>query len=326
MKKYNYKNWTLILLLVLLAHSLSWILYVKIFSAGSLQRQKMTLMEKPGNKSAKIWIMGDSHPMLGLNPDFIPESFNLASTSEYYFLTELKLNQLLSKGQKPEILILPFDPHSFSAQGNALLLGHELDDYFWSGILSPEKIRNKNLPSSYLRWWIGATFFPYAGQFFSLAAWKKTRPFKLEENGFAPSEENFSAVGKQSTELQAKVRFNSHFSGHSPYDHLQFSSLKSILKECSKNRIQVVLVSYPLSDDYRNLVEMSGMEDQLQLTFQKIKKPPIRLNYASFFKDKSEYFSDADHLNKKGAAILSQKIRIELDSLRKTPAAKPQGT
>ncbi len=326
MQKYNYKNWALILLLVLLAHSLSWILYVKILSAGSLQRQKVVLMVKPQNKSAKIWIMGDSHPMLGLNPDSIPGSFNLASTSEYYFLTELKLNQLLSKGQKPEILILPFDPHSFSAQGNALLLGHELDDYFWSGILSPEKIWTKNLPASYQRWWIGATFFPYAGQFFSLAAWKKTSPFKLEENGFAPSEENFSTVGKQSTELQALSRFSSHFSGHNPYDSLQFSALESILFECSKNEIQVVLVSFPLTDDYRNLVERSGMENRLQLIFQKIKKPPIRLNYASFFKDKPEYFSDADHLNRNGAAILSQKIRIELDSLRKTPAAKPQGT
>jgi len=324
MNKYSYKNWVWILMLFLLAHALSWILYVNILSAGSLQRQKMVLLEMPKNKSAKIWIMGDSHPMLGINPDFIPGSFNLASTSEYYFLTELKLKQLLSSGQKPEILILPFDPHSFSAQGNALLLGHELDDYFWSGILSPEKISNKKLPSEYIRWWVGATFFPYAGQFFSLAAWKKTSPFKLEENGFAPTEENFCSIGKQSMNFQAQVRFKAHFAGHNPHDSLQFSALESILFECSKNGIQVVFVSYPLSDDYKNLAEISGMENQIQLAYHKIKNPPVWLDYASLFKGKPEYFSDADHLNRNGAEILSRKIKTKLDSLRKTPDARPQ--
>ncbi len=325
MKRKNLRSWLSLLLLLLGLHLFFWLLYVKVLTAEGLQRRKAALFRIEKNKAATTWLMGDSHPMMGLNPDFIPGSFNWAGTSEYYFLTHWKLENLLQKHPTPKTIILPLDLHSFSAQGNALLLAHELDDPFWAGEIGPQEIREQNLSSDYLRWWISARFFPYAGQFYRLLSFWKRETYSLDSNGFVPSTDAISVQNAIARTTSAKARFHGHFRKFSPLDSLQVQALHSIRHLCQQKGIRLILVSFPVSDEYRRFCESDKRLDAVKNVQLSFKRNLIHLDYSRIFEGKPDCFSDPDHLNEKGAEILSRKLRIQIESLRKKPDAIPPG-
>jgi hypothetical protein len=300
-------------------HGLFWFLYAEVLSAGSLQRRKASLFQTERNKSASIWILGDSHPMMALNPACIPGSFNFACTSEYYFLNLQKLRSLLKDSQRPELIVLPLDLHSFSSQGNALLLQHELDDVYWSQLLDGKEIRSWNLPSEWMRWFISARYFPYAGQYYRFISWFKEDPYQVEANGFVPASEAISDQNQSERDEAAQARYQAHVQKFPARDFLQIKALQEIKITCRKEGIKLVLVSFPLSDDYLKMADGDSGLNPIRALQDSMKANDHYLNFSRVFSGLPEYFSDPDHLNSKGAEQLSKILKPKLDSIRKRP-------
>ena len=306
-------------------HGLFWFLYAEVLSSGSLQRRKASIFQTERNKSASIWILGDSHPMMALNPANIPGSFNFACTSEYYFLNLQKLRSLIKDSQRPELIVLPLDLHSFSAQGNALLLQHELDDVYWSQLLDWKEIRKRSLPSEWIRWFISARYFPYAGQYYRFISWFKEDPYQVEANGFVPASAAISEQNKTERDEAAQARYQAHFQKFPARDFLQMKALQEIKNTCRKEGIKLVLIAFPLSDDYLKLSDGDSALLSVRALQDSMKASSHYLNFNRVFTGLPEYFSDPDHLNNQGAEQLSKMLKPTLDSIRKIPFSAPPG-
>jgi hypothetical protein len=305
-----------LLVLILLGHLVSVWLYSNVLTKNSLQRRKAQLFASQ-QTTPSVWIFGDSHPMMALDPQYLPGSFNFASTSENYFLNCIKLKGFLKDGKKPEILVLPAELHSFSAQGQSLLLGHEMDDVFWSRQIGPSGIREENLPGTWLRWWISARFFPYAGQFYRFTGLWKSDTMQMSSQGFIGSGHRFSQ--NPDLETETRDRLKSHFGGYEILDSFQTHYLDKIAALCRKEQIQLVLVEFPVSRPY--LEGSAGIPGigTVDSVFNSLEKEIPVLKLRSRFENQPEYFSDPDHLNSKGAKILSQELNVLLAQLRRKP-------
>ncbi len=296
--------------------------YRNVLTADSISRQKESAFEKL--KSApRIWIFGDSHPMLGINPALLPGGFNFAGTSENYFLNYVRLKSLISQNKKPEILVLPAELHSLSAQGKALVLGHELDDVYWSDRISLSFLNEEITDPSFNRWWISASFFPYAGQFYRIFSQFKKSGYRSDSLGFIPTEDNFESLTEQEKKTSAENRFQSHFQSYPAIDTFQIRYLRKTMALCKSEGIRLVFVQFPLTKEYRNLCQVNPAVLKVDSVLDsKLKGYPI-LSLRYSFAGSPEIFSDPDHVNTKGAAQVTTRIAQFLDSLRKTPASAP---
>lgn len=311
-------NWKY-LVLALLIHLFSLGIYSTLLRINSLNEQKQRALDSIGD-FPKFWALGDSHVLLGWNPENMPSTFNFATTSEYYALNLQRLNDLLQKHQKPEALILPFELHSFSPLGRKLWLGHEMDDVFWAGIYNPALNPEEKSGSVFRRWWIGARFFPYAGQFYQWTQLGKSPVYPLTKQGVALSDEVYDGNPEA-----ARKRACSHFPNGHQVDSLQLQSFLAILKLCREKKIPVLLVSFPVHPSYRAEVPSASFRflDSLETTL-----PLPVLNTRHLFDSCTHCFMDPDHLNRRGANALMHKIRDEVKAGRitpKIPAATPPG-
>ena len=308
--------------LVVGLHVMFNIWYRNVLTADSISRQKESAFEKQ-KSTPRIWIFGDSHPMLGINPALLPGSFNFAGTSENYFLNYVRLNHLISQKQKPEILILPAELHSLSKQGQALILGHELDDVYWSDRITLSFLNEENTGSSFTRWWLSARFFPYAGQFYRIFSQFKKSGYRSDSLGFIPTEDNFESLTEQEKKTSAENRFQSHFQSYPAIDTFQIRYLRKTMALCKSERIRLVFVQFPVTKQYGNLC----MGDAAVLKVDSVLKKELQaypvLSMRDSFAGSPGLFSDPDHVNTNGAAKVTTRIAQFLDSLRKTPASAP---
>jgi len=293
--------------------------YSNLLTQNSLVRLKSESF-KSKNQSHPIWIFGDSHPMLGLDPAYLPGSFNFATTSENYFLNFIKLKNLLDKNSPPEILILPAELHSFSKQGKALILGHELDDLFWSQEINWKFINEDSLSPEFKRWWISAWYFPYAGQFYRISSLWKKAPYNIDSHGFTGIQNRFSDLPGKEQKVQIEERLSSHFGNYEEVDNFQIDYLRKIKSLCKRKAIEIVFIEFPVNKDYligcqrkKNLVRVDSVIKSETKDF-------MVLHYREVFKNQTELFSDPDHLNTKGAELISRKVDSVLMEIRKKPA------
>lgn len=321
----KFRNLLTIVFILSGLHLFFWWLYAEVLTREGLQRKKAALFSNQKNRQASIWIMGDSHPMMALNPDYLPGSFNFGATSEYYFLSLQKLKRLLSENRPPGILILPLDLHSFSAQGNALLLQHELDDVYWSQQTDPFELMDAGLPSSWMRWYLSARFFPYAGQYYRLLASMKKEDYQVENNGFVPADAGFSKLSNTEKQQTAEARFRAHFDKFPAMDSLQVAALSGIAEICKNNNVRLLLLSYPVSDEYLRCAENKRGLEKVKHLADSVKGRHLHADFSRFFSGKPDCFSDPDHLNPFGAQLLSRHLKQTLDSLMKIPVSVPKG-
>jgi hypothetical protein len=290
-------------------------------TSESITRQKELAFEKL-KLVPRIWIFGDSHPMMGVNPALLPKSFNFAGTSENYFLNYVRLKHLLSQSQKPEILVLPAELHSLSEQGKSLLLGHELDDVYWSDRISLSFLNEETTEPSFIRWWFSARFFPYAGQFYQIVSqWKKSG-YTSDSLGFIPSEKSFGSLTEKERKTSAENRFQSHFRSYPAIDTFQIQFLRRTMKLCKSEGIRLVFVQFPVTAEYRKFcLENAAVLKVDSILRKELKSYPV-LSLRDSFAGSPELFSDPDHVNTKGAYQVTKRIVHFMESLRRIPVLK----
>jgi hypothetical protein len=289
--------------LFLFLYCLCYGLYAIIQKKVSVNRQKEENFLQHFARS-ETWFLGDSHPLQAVLADSIPGAFNWASSSEYYLLSYFKIKALLKKGFRPKRLILPLEYHSFSAQGRTLWLGHELDDLFWKSKIDPEDLDGE---PEYLRWYIQAQIAPFAGQFYKLSQIWNPKISEISKAGFQKDTGNWTENADSLSLL--KARLNSHFGKFDLIDSVQILFLRKILNLAEKSGVEVIFIRYPLSKMYlESMKSISGIQD-MEKTIHKNSLGHKVLDCRSLFENQQNYFSDPDHLNKKGALAFSLSLK-----------------
>jgi hypothetical protein len=285
------------LLAFLLLYALSYGLYLRLSSSLSVNAEKERNF-KALFPRARLWFMGDSHPLQAVLADSIPGAFNWASSSESYVLTYFKISSLLAEGYRPDCIILPLEYHSLSAQGCALWLGHELDDIFWKSKTNP--FDPAWIPE-FNRWYFQAQMAPFAGQFYKTGqAWNPKRAC-ISPAGFQKDTLDWSQNPDSLTHLQARIK--SHFGKFDLLDSVQIRFLGRILQLAEDKGIKVWFVRYPLSEAYLKSVKALPRFSLLENSIEKIVSGQKPLDFRHIFRRKQDYFSDPDHLSEKGARV-----------------------
>lgn len=285
-------------------------LYQKVIMGNTIQNQKERYFNQHPKK-ANVWVFGDSHPLLAFDPQWFPGSFNWAGTSENYVLNYFKIKDLISKGLKPDKIIISAEYHGLSTQGMALLKNHELDDSYWVyKISSRELAANQPNGSDFYRWKISATGATYAGQFYNLISYLDRHETRISSQGYLASVEVFETSHEKGKVLFSKIK--SHTS-YPMIDPIQIIYLKKIKNLCSREGISLVFVRYPIHPDYYRLLKEATNTRSIDSTYQTILNKEVVLDFRFRFDENLNYFSDPDHLNSNGAKVFT---KILADTIR----------
>lgn len=219
---------------------------------------------------------------------------NLSYGSDSYFDIYFKLNYLINEGIEIDTIYLSADPHMIGKQRL--------------------KSNNRNRSIKYTAYETYTDFFPmsYPEFFFRKHIRKYISTFDVNNSkliqSFIESKFKNKEISKPEWENLSQdikeQKSNSKFSTF--YERgisiKQKKVLNNILSLCSKNKIQVVLVDYPLAQE----MEVKEIPDNFK-------------NVVKLFKEKNykvidikgldaQYFSNQDHVNSKGAEIVINKI------------------
>ena len=291
------------LLCLLVVHISMVFFYQKVLMKNTSQQRKETLYDNLKTKP-EILFMGDSHPLKDINPRYFPNAFNWGGSSENYILNYFKLKYLLKKGWKPKVIFLSTEMHSLSAQGQQLILNHELDDTYWRNKINPREIDAIVGGTSYTRWWITANFAPYAGQFYHLKNLFSPTIENLSQTGYAPGNQVWEMEENRNEKLNALTK--SHFGKYEIADSVQIVFLKKFKSLCAGENIRLVPIQYPVHFQYLQSAGKQINVTQMDSILSQSVKPNGMIKLRNLFDRHPVYFSDPDHLNTKGAQIFSQ--------------------
>lgn len=258
----------------------------------------------PPRLKAKTLIMGDSHPMTCIDPSFFKNARNISRPNEPYAATYFKLLYLL-KHHQIDTLILGFSPHNISDVNDKKFM-----DDLWSGnmfkmlypITSLKNYANHeiNKTNYVLVLFKHMLLFPtknhhrYLGNFLG-------RKGILKRNNSNPID-----------------RIKTHYfynNKDSKISTLSLSYLDSIIKISNEHKLKVILVNSPLHSMYNDLIP-STFKDEYKMHQERLKEKDVIIFDFSDYIHSDEYFADIDHVNIKGAKLISLQLKNSLAQMR----------
>jgi CubicO group peptidase (beta-lactamase class C family) len=272
-------------------------------------------------KPLDVLIVGDSHPMNAVQPSLLgPRASNMAVAGEHILKTHYRLQWLLDTADRDvKTVVLPFDPHVFSARNTDLfepeaVWGRYVDFY--------ELGLRKQRLVDYGRMWSKAHLIPYAGELATVEQYlQKQRAFQDEADP-----DRFAAQPDRAMRRPAHEAAADHMGGHDLLDPAMIWAFRTLIRDLEKRGIRVVLVAYPLSHAYSAEVDRLGAREAVR---SHVLKPLLQrhdllfLDFEELFHDHPEWFYDSDHVNAAGRRAFSRKLATALVRHDALPAAYP---
>lgn len=302
----------------IIINSLISAIYLSIDSNSVIYRSRQQFEEY--NSKLKYLVIGDSHAQDALDTEIINNSFNYATIGENYILNYYKLKYVLEKelkGKDIKTIILPLDLHSFSSFG----LNRLHNKHFWSKYINFFELgKVKNQVLFYSVQYLRGTFFPYELQGLTDSAKLIINPHRetrILVNGFASNDFAFSDISPTKRQLVAQERAQTFHQNQESLDSTAVYYFKQIIKIALDHNLKVLLIRFPVSSEYYQEAEK----------FMKVKPPEYYqqidnlfpqdqgikiLDYHDYFFNQEHFLADPDHLNKKGAKIISNLVKEEL--------------
>ncbi len=290
----------------------------KILQKKITYRQEKSYQEYINNldeKKIDFAFFGASNTMDGIDPEFIPNSFNFGRGGETSVQSYFKLTKVLDKDKiKIKTLILGVNLHTLSSLKRKDRSNLITKLWLYSKFMSYKeikKISNKNLLSI----WIESNFpFMGNGADFKILI---TKP-KLRKiyRGWAKGEENFSNLNKKQ---EAYDRYKELFKDTKTVNEVNLEYLKKTLKLAKENEINIIFMTYPITRELDEVIIKQNISKQepYQTIFNQadnILENYQYLDYYDLFFDNPDYFADADHLNYLGAEIFTKKIYEDIQN------------
>ncbi|MFY0605788.1 MAG: hypothetical protein JXR10_03675 [Cyclobacteriaceae bacterium] len=253
-------------------------------------------------KESEVLIVGDSHPMMSLNPKYFHDSQNISQTGEPFVLTYWKLKKIFNV-YIPDTIIIGFAPHNIS-QFNDWKFSHEKWSYEIFERSYPIQEFNKisiDFLAFYKTLWKQIAFYPKKDHINYIGGY---------------SNKNGSDLSDSIGSIKRHYYENGNELGVSEF---AVNYLDSIVELCDSKKTELIMVSNPVHNQYLRNIPIAIMEKYVDLT----KKHDI--NHIVFDKTTVNYpdslYFNSDHLNEKGA----KKFTSELIEFLKTTNASQVG-
>jgi hypothetical protein len=270
--------------------------------------------------SLDVLILGDSHTMNSVDARLIPGAYNYSSNGESYLQTWYKLSWIIDRGEPVvQAVVLPLDLHSFSS----FRTGRIEDPLYWQRYIDWIDLTQRLGLAQGLRFCVESFLFPWAGcmapsdiEFDVLAG---RRPVQDLSMGFRPvSDVRFSESVEEERAADARKRAVRHFEGSDPLDGRLLHCFSDILDLCSDSGVTVIVVSYPVTEEYEVAAAGYVTRNELMAEFRKAAGDYTDvhyLDYSMIFGDEDENFRNSDHLNAQGAEIFTRRLAADLEPL-----------
>ncbi|NND61645.1 MAG: hypothetical protein HKN48_00470 [Flavobacteriaceae bacterium] len=249
----------------------------------------------------EILIMGNSHTLYGLNPEFFSRpTFNLANTSQSLYFDELLLEKHLDSLSNLKAVVLAISYFSLSQADNTS------DDiwrkYFYQEQMDLEvPIISEIDPRGYS---LALTRKFNRSYEFVKEYWQNGTALGCYENGYGIQD---STDIVRDIERIAPIIAKKHENGSMEFDNA-ISRLERIIKRCAKHNVEVFLVEMPVHPLYYQLLNEEKkykiVESCTQLDSKLGNAHYISLSLDQRFQ-KSD-LRDADHLTNQGAEKCSR--------------------
>lgn len=235
----------------------------------------------------RILIMGDSQ-MQRINPKyFIDSCYNFASSGEHYYFTYQKIMLLTNNpNYKIKQIVLGVSAHNFSPINSKLF--------------DVRSFEGKNSLSRYY-YFIRSQDFISLKDKFRINIMRTIILSKTDWAGFYNS--NYANPDTSTMNKSLKM----HYQSYNNINHCESQELflEKIVDLCASTKIQLIFVATPYHQYYKKNVN----SHYFKILNNNLKKyqPITFLNYINDTISPS-YFSDANHLNTKGAEFYSKMI------------------
>jgi hypothetical protein len=246
---------------------------------------------------------GDSHTLYATNPNFINNSYNFASTAEGYIETYYKVRKIVEIDNiQLQTIILEVDPHTFSTLPRANEGLFRNLRYYTSFI--PLKDIAKHKEQSVISLAIENTL-PIIGKGDEILSQVVSSDI---DKGWIKSKKTFEDKDKEKI---AHTQYKRHFTEKPQLIHQKtFTYFQELLKFAQTNDINVILITYPLSQEYLDQLQENNID--LDAFYATLPSTYPLLEYQNLFVNNPEYFGDADHLNEFGAEKFSKQLQTDL--------------
>lgn len=249
-----------------------------------------------------IVLCGDSHIQKTIDPDIVKNATNIAQSAEPYSITYLKLKYLL-KHNHPDTIIIGFAHHNLSAF-NELKLSDDLWKYKMierAYPLLPQYIFDSRIHMDQ----------------------KELFMHILREMMLYPQQPHGKLIGSYAPQQSKKMHrtfdldIKRHFfieDENAGISELAISMLKNMIELAEEKGIVVYLLGTPLHQKYYQKIPENFKTAYKSLKEELRKKDNVRILDYCTLRMKNTYYLNSDHLNRKGSAAFSKRLRKGINS------------
>jgi hypothetical protein len=280
-------------------------------------------------KDINILLMGDSHTRYAINPEYVNNSFNYASSSENYFMTYHKLLTIINNDKcNLSVLVLGIGIHSLLKSYEIFTKPMNANSWYWKEYIKINEhevyVDDFNIHDKISQ--LIESYFPFIGQgselieFISLDEKKRIKKYNGNEieliDGYKRTSEKFS---ERKNPNKLAIKAVEHQLNHS-YDLFEFlfSYFLKIIDLAVDNDITVVLIKFPISQEYydyaKSFVDVEEYYNEIYSEIYKYNQLYL-LDYQKYFFGDNKNMRDSQHLNIYGAEIFSKMLYNDLMSL-----------
>lgn len=267
-----------------------------------LVNKKICSNQHPDLNGNSFIILGDSHPMRGLNPEKFENAVNISQFAEPYIVTYWKLQNILDHNFIDTIL-LGFAPHNIAAFNDYKFL-----DETWAYEMFKRSYSLKGFNDFNI------------GEINNRVYYKVL----LNEMCLYPRMNHIHYLGKYSNSKKSNVlNWKGPITRHFFYDgidieessisHTAIDYLDSIRTLCADNNISLILVNAPVHKSYLKNIPPYNMDEYQKLkTSLDLQKTIILDHSENNYPD--SFFFNPDHLNAYGAEQFTLEVLDVLES------------
>lgn len=241
--------------------------------------------------SKSVIFVGDSHTAAAINPQFYPNSVNIASTGEPYLITYQKLSYVLNTSEKIDTVYLGFSYHNISKsidykfEENDWAKKQLGSSYMYSSI---SDFRNTNINREVL----------YSVFMKNFLLVPKISHFKDFGEGYMKREANLTEANIES-KIKRQFFHKDSLSGIS-FQNIKY--LEKIIEMCNERDKVLILIGTPLTKEYQRRIPDIYIEEYELLSKRLIDLFQIKIsNNFELDNQTEEWFYDHNHLSHVGA-------------------------
>jgi hypothetical protein len=267
----------------------------------------------------KYLMLGNSHNRV--NPEILGNGFCYITPKESYRQTWYKLKYILEKtGKRPANILISIDPVNFGPKAGA---DRSFDGY-WRKYLDYAELAQEHRDPGYLLNWITGTFFSYVGnyKYTYMSMLFFNADMKKIKHGYFPARNYKNFAKEPNREQLGYFVASTYLAGYAGKSRLYDTEYyRRILILCRQYKIHLILLRMPLTDEYLKyagkLVDLDKLDREIVTFTDRYSDDFQVFDFRNEFHGRPDYFFNADHINPAGAAIISKKIRDELENSKK---------